>query len=155
MEVITFENITEGDHILYQVTQTPYRETYRSALVTTQDPEDLSQGKIKIMTNIYEYGVIETKVQANDLPDVKLVVYTRCKYKSEDAIHRAKKRMKENYHHPLRNNSHQFVSWCKTGKEYDLKDILSNLEYTGKCMQRNKTIYQHSALYILTISRKL
>jgi hypothetical protein len=54
--------------------------------------------------------------------------------------------MKEKQYHPLFNNSHFFVSWSKTGKQYPLSVIIQNLLY-DEGMYRLYTEVQVSTLF--------
>ena len=83
---------------------------------------------IVVITNC-EDGVIMKDVLVSELHNLHKVEYSSCRYSREKSLERALSRINENHYHPLRNNSHHFVSWCKTGQEYSLIDILRNLEY--------------------------
>ena len=81
-----------------------------------------------VITNC-EDGVIMKDVLVNELHNLHRIEYSSCRYSKEESLERAMRSINENHYHPLRNNSHHFVSWCKTGQEYPLTDILRSLEY--------------------------
>ena len=83
---------------------------------------------ITVITNC-EDGVIIKDVLISELHNLHRVEYSSCRYSMEESLERALSRISENHYHPLRNNSHHFVSWCKTGQEYPLTDIIRSLEY--------------------------
>ena len=60
-----------------------------------------------------------------------IVKYSHCRYTDDEAVERAKKRLKwgEKCYHCLNNNSHHFVTWAKTGREHSLADIIEDLRY--------------------------
>ena len=116
-----------GDHVLYLASIAPNRPIFRSALVICR----AEKGEcVNIITNS-RGGVQEEDVKFSDLHRLCRVEYTVCRYSRKKAVQRAKGRqkMKEKHYHPLYNNSHYFVSWCKTGKQYPLSVIIQNLFY--------------------------
>lgn len=117
--------LTQGDHILYLSSIAPNRPTFRSALVVFA-----LKDAINLVTYTKE-GVRLQEVKFSNLHRVSRVEYTMCQYSRKKAIQRAKGRlkMKEKHYHPLFNNSHFFVSWSKTGKQYPLSVIVQNLLY--------------------------
>ena len=133
--VDTAEDLNHGDHILYQVSPGPYRQMYYSALVIDIiKPENAGQPTLKVIANsANDGGVVQKFLPFNDLRTCSLhkVVYSR-QYEVGESIQRAMKRINENHYHPLRNNGHQFVTWCKTGQENSLHGIIKELESAGK-----------------------
>lgn len=125
VEAITsIQEVKRGDHILHQVTQTPYRPMYYSALVKSTND---AKGTVKVVTNCMD-GVVEKEFMFDQLQNLYRVEYcSQCDV--EETFERANKRLDENYYHSLHNNSHQMVTFCKTGQEHSLTDILKNLEY--------------------------
>lgn len=117
--------LTQGDHILYLSSIAPNRPTFHSALVVSA-----LKDAINLITHTKE-GVRVEEVKFSDLHRPSRVEYTMCQYSRKKAIQRAKGRlkMKEKHYHPLFNNSHFFVSWSKTGKQYPLSVIIQNLLY--------------------------
>ena len=116
------DQLKPGDHIVYQSSKPPFRIMYRSALVTqVQCPI----GKVTLITNI-SIGVTRKEIHFDELKDVHKIEYDMCRYSVPESIERAKRRLKlnEDCYHALFNNSHFFVTWCKTGREYPLTDIL-------------------------------
>ena len=122
------QQLQAGDHILYQSSRPPFRITYRSALVTEIQGAD-SNLKINVITNIPEIGVTQKQVYYDELENLHKLVYDTCRYSSEESIDRARRRLmlKEKCYHALYNNSHFFVTWCKTSREYPLTDILEQI----------------------------
>ena len=92
-----------------------------------------STGKMSVITNSV-IGVTKKEVYFDELQNVHKVEYDSCRYSGEESIERAKRRfkLKEKSYHALYNNSHFFVTWCKTGREYPLTDILVEISQ-GKC----------------------
>lgn len=117
--------LNKGDHILYLASLAPHRPTFCSALVVSA-----GKGSIHIITNSIQ-GVRKAEVKFSDLQQLSRVEYTACRYSRKKAVQRAKGRlkMKERHYHPLYNNSHFFVSWARTGKQYPLSMIIQNLLY--------------------------
>ena len=118
-------DLEQGDHVLYLASIAPNRPIFRSALVLHAE-----KGLITLITNSKD-GVKQEDVKFSDLHRLCRVEYTVCRYSRKKAVQRAKGRqkMKERHYHPLYNNSHYFVSWCKTGKQYPLSVIIQNLFY--------------------------
>ena len=133
--IVDASELNTGDHILIQCTSSQYRKLFWSALVYESVRNEQTVRHIFIITNC-EDGVIMKEVLSNELHNVYKVEYSSCRYSMQESIERAISRINENHYHSLRNNSHHFVSWCKTGQEYPLTDILRSLEYhlDGKCM---------------------
>ena len=123
--ITTPTDLTQGDHILYLASIAPNRPTFRSALVVSADKDS-----IHLVTYSKE-GVCLEEVKFSDLQRPSRVEYTMCRYSRKKAVQRAKGRlkMKEKHYHPLFNNSHFFVSWSKTGKQYSFSVIIQNLLY--------------------------
>ena len=121
--------LNSGDHILYNTKKylmAGFRTSYYySALVVNVDEQC---SKIEIIMNETKGGVVQKAITLDELHSLYKVVYSHCQFDEEESLCRARKCMDENYHHPLCNNSHHFVSRCKTGQEYPLADILMNLE---------------------------
>ena len=130
------EELTLGDHILYQVTQFPHRQMYYSALVINIDTKNAQYNTVEVITNnANDHGVSEKKFVFDELHNLHTIVYSH-QYEAQESIQRARTRINENHYHPLRNNSHHFVTWCKIGQEYPLTDhrpILKDLESAGEC----------------------
>ena len=119
-----------GDHVLYQSSKPPFRVMFYSALISScQD----ATGRVTVITNSV-IGVTKKEVYFDELQNVHKVEYDSCRYSGEESIERANRRfkLKENCYHALYNNSHFFVTWCKTGREYPLTDILVEISQ-GKC----------------------
>ena len=76
-------------------------------------------------------GVIEKEHEIDCLKNLHVVKYSKCRYTNNEAVKRAKQRLewRENCYHCLNNNSHHFVTWAKTGREYSLADIIESLTY--------------------------
>lgn len=128
------KELNPGDHILYQVSQYPYRQTYYSALVIEirLDTENAEHTILEVIANsASDHGVVEKMLILKDLRSLHKVVYSH-QYEAQLSIQRAKKRINENHYHPLNNNGHHFVTWCKTGQEYSLQDLIKELENAGK-----------------------
>ena len=117
------EEICSGDHILFQVTEPPFRAKFRSALVV--QPSYC----IEIIMNC-EDGVVKTSIPFHQLTPLYKVIYQTPLYDGKTSIERAEFRLKlkEKCYHVLNNNSHFFVTWCTTGRESSLTDILRALE---------------------------
>ena len=122
---VSFAEINVGDHIVYRANQPPLPPSYCSAIVTQVDkgPEN----KIHIITNKVEGVVEETHTfDMHSLLELKKVSYLSCPFSEAEAVKRAIKRLRrgEKSYHEDFNNSHFFVTWCKTGQEYPIKDLL-------------------------------
>ena len=122
------EKLQAGDHIVYQINKPPFRIMYRSALVVNTEDTD-SNLKVSLITNAPEIGVTQKQVYFDELENLHKLEYDTCRYSSKESIERATKRLnlKEKCYHALYNNSHFFVTWCKTGREYPLTDILEEI----------------------------
>ena len=122
------DRLQAGDHILYQSSRPPFRMTYHSALVTEIQGTDGSL-KVNVITNAFEIGVTKKQIYFDQLKNLHKVEYDMCRYSNKESIERAKRRwkLKEKCYHALHNNSHFFVTWCKTGREYPLTDILEEI----------------------------
>ena len=87
---------------------------------------------VEVMTNS-TYGIVEKEISLDEFSKKNLyrVDYSR-QQDIETSINMAEKRahLNENHYHTLHNNSHQFVSFCKTNREYELTDILKCLPFT-------------------------
>ena len=131
------ETLQPGDHILYQSSKAPFRVMYRSALISEIEGTDSSL-KVSIITNAPEIGVTQKQLYFDELENLHMLEYDTCRYSSEESIKRARKRLKlkERCYHALYNNSHFFVTWCKTGREYPLTDILEEINQ-GMSLLRN------------------
>ena len=77
-------------------------------------------------------GVVKKSILFSDLlkQPVYKITYAAQLYGSSQAVERAESRLKHNEkcYHVLKNNSHFFVTWCITGREHSLADILRALE---------------------------
>ena len=124
-----------GDHILHQCSKPPYRIMFYSTLVT-KTPD--STGKLSVVTNSV-IGVTKKEVYFDELMNVHKVEYDSCRYSPDEAIERANRRFKleERCYHALYNNSHFFVTWCKTGREYPLTDILLEITQGNQVLIHN------------------
>ena len=123
-KTITFkDNVQYGDHILFQVTEEPFRPKFRSALVI-----DVGE-HIEIIMNSEE-GVVKEVLPFHMMKMPHKIVYEYQLYNEAQAVEHAESRLKhgEKCYHVLKNNSHFFVTWCITGREYSLTDILRILE---------------------------
>ena len=119
------ELLTPGCHILYKVDGA----SFRSGLV-----KSAGDGKVCFYTNSKDHGIHETVRELSDLENLHIVCYTeQCRFTDEEALQRAQRRLdwKEKRYSPLFNNSHFFVSHCKTGCEYPLTDILIGISHYG------------------------
>ena len=116
----SISQLEPGDHIVYQSSKPPFRIMYRSALVVR-----CTTDKVIFITNI-EIGVTKKRIYFDELKNVHKIEYDECHYSVEKSLERAKRRLKlnEECYHALFNNSHFFVTLCKTGREYPLTDIL-------------------------------
>ena len=136
------DGLERGDHILIQVIQEPYRPGYESALVSNID---VVRGQLTLIRNtrLRTLSEVEVVVDYSQLRCVHKVEYMPCLYSADEAIQRAKQRFEKedsvlkpvNCYHALNNNSHHFATWCKTGHEYSLSDIvihLDNIKTQGK-----------------------
>ena len=117
------ENVQCGDHILFQVTEFPFRPKFHSALVVSVAEH------IEIIMNSEE-GVVKKLVPFHMLKTLHKIAYTAQLHNEVKAIERAESRLKNNEkcYHVLKNNGHFFVTWCITGREFSLTDILRTLE---------------------------
>lgn len=122
------DQLRAGDHILYQSSKPPFRIMYRSALISEIEGTGTNL-KVIVITNVPEIGVTKKQVYFDELENLHNLEYDTCRYSSEECIERATKRLelKEKCYHALYNNSHFFVTWCKTGREYPLTDILEEI----------------------------
>lgn len=122
------EELAVGDHILYQVTKSVYRDVFRSCLVKDIGISSAGECHIDYYTN-KEEGVVQKCTPFEKLQGLHKVEYAACRYSIEESLKRAEGRIDEEHYHSLNNNSHFFVTWCKTGREHSLTDILRSLEY--------------------------
>ena len=115
--------ISPGDHILYEVDGA----SFQSGLV-----KSAGNGKVGYYTNSKNHGIDETLREIADLKNLHIVCYTeQCRFTNEEALQRAQRRLdwREQRYSPLFNNSHFFVSHCKTGCEYALTDIIIGISH--------------------------
>lgn len=115
--------LSRGDHILYEVDGA----SFRSGLV-----KSAGNGKVHYYTNSKDHGIHETKREIAHLENLHIVCYTeQCRFTGKEALQRAQRRLdwKEQRYSPLFNNSHFFVSHCKTGCEYPLTDIIIGISH--------------------------
>ena len=117
------DNVQYGDHILFQVIELPFRPKFRSALVVD------TRERIEIIMNSEE-GVVRRSIPFHMMKKLHKIVYTSQLYNEAKSVERAESRLmhSEKCYHALKNNSHFFVTWCITGREYSLTDILRVLE---------------------------
>lgn len=115
--------LRQGDHILFQTSEPPFRPIYQSALVTGVEMEYVE------IVSYSRAGFYEDNVQFSGFRRLHKVEYTRCRYSADKSISRVRWRMKsgEDHYHALHNNSHYFVTWAKTGNEYLLSDVINSL----------------------------
>ena len=140
LRAVSAKSLDRGDHIIYQVTEEPYRACYESALVSS-----VREDQITLLKNTQEGGdlqedgvtrgggVTQVQVSFSDLKEPHIIQYTEGLSSNKEAIDRAEQRLKwgEKRHHVLYNNSHHFVTWAKTGKENPLTEITKELQYEG------------------------
>ena len=134
-------NIEAGDHVIYQIGSDEFRKFYRSALVSEVYP---LHGDMKIVTFTSE-GVEEKRVDIASLCRLHRVEYSPCRFSAQEAVSRARHRldMKEKLYNPINNNGHFFVSNAKTGREYNLSDMIMDLnaQDTGNCNDHFQSYY--------------
>ena len=137
---VQWSTVTSWRSHFVQSSKPPFRITYRSALVTEIQGTD-SNLKINVITNIPKIGVTQKQVNYDELENLHKLVYDTCRYSSEESIDRARRRLmlKEKCYHALYNNSHFFVTWCKTSREYPLTDILEQIN-EGKTGSISKAV---------------
>ena len=121
------KELAAGDHILYLITKPGYREVFRSCLIKDIHTSS-GEFHIEYFTN-KEEGVVLKCTPFEKLQGLHRIEYSECRYSVEESLQRAQGRINEEYYHSLNNHSHFFVTWCKTGQEHALTDILRNLEY--------------------------
>ena len=122
------EIVHRGDHIMYQVTEEPFRACYESALVSS-----VRDDQILLLKNTQAGGVTQEWVSFSDLRHPRIIQYSTGLFSNDEAIERAERRLRcgETRHHVLFNNSHHFVTLAKTGKENPLVEITKGLMYKG------------------------
>ena len=127
--VFSEHDINSGTHIIFKVTSPPFRAKFQSALVTNVHINKHIQ---VIMNCANDGGVVKKSILFSDLLKraVQKITYAAQLYGSSLAVERAENRLKHNErcYHVLKNNSHSFVTWCITGREHSLADILRALE---------------------------
>jgi len=127
-------NIRAGDHVLYQIGSDKFRKNYRSALVSEVYPD---HDELKIIT-FTRKGVEETRVGLASLCCLHRVEYSTCRFTAEEAVSRARWRQgmdERELYNPINNNGHFFVTNAKTGREYNLSDVIMDLtQGTAICM---------------------
>ena len=84
---------------------------------------------VEVIANSAEGGVSRKRIAFDELYSLYKVEYSLCQFDKQEALRRANKRLDEHHYDSLHNNSHHFVTWCKTGQEHPLTDILKSLEY--------------------------
>ena len=136
-------NIRVGDHVLYQIGSDEFRKDYRSSLVSEVH---LEHYEMKIIT-FTRKGIDEKRVGLASLCRLHRVGYSTCCFSAEEAVSRARVRqgMNEKLYNPIDNNGHFFVTNAKTGREYNLSDMVMGLKAqdTGNCND-------HFQSYIIT-----
>lgn len=133
-QALSVSSLKEGDHIISSCPESSkYSPVYRSHLIV----KIIDQNTIKTLTlrkfNSKDLvGIVEKEVNFQELIEPHKVEYSS-PLSAEMAVERAKERfskqsddIKETFH-SWNNNSHLFVSWCKTGKEDSLADVLKTL----------------------------
>ena len=135
LRAVSAENVDRGDHIIYQITEEPYRAYFESALVSCVRADQIELLKNTRAHEGHMGGVTREWVQFSRLKHPHIIQYSPGLYSSDEAIERAEKRLewKEECHHALYNNSHHFVTLAKTGKENPLAEITKDLLYEGMC----------------------
>ena len=116
-----------GTHIIFNITSPPLRAIFQSALVTNVH----MNGHIEIIMNCANKGGVVKKSFLLSIflkQEVYKITYVAPLYDSRRAIERAESRLNERCYHVLKNNSHFFMTWCITGREQALTDILRALE---------------------------
>jgi len=120
-------DVRAGDHVVYHIGRGECRKDYRSALVSEVDSE---HNEMKIVTLTRE-GVVETMVGLASLGRLYRIEYSTCRFTAEEALSRAHWRQgmdEKKFYNPINNNSHFFVTNAKTGREYNLSDIIMDLK---------------------------
>lgn len=120
--------IERGTHIVFQVISPPFRAKFQSALVV-----EVHKNHIQVIMNCAkDGGVVKRYFLFRDLLKQAMhkITYAAELYHESKAVERAESRLKHNEkcYHVLKNNSHFFVTWCITGREQSLADILRELE---------------------------
>ena len=117
--------LTQGDHVLHLASIASNRPIFRSSLVVSAEMDSIQ------LISYTKEGVCLEEAKFSNLQRPCRVEYTMCQYSRKKSVQRAKGRLKmrEKHYHPLFNNSHFFVSWSKTGKQYTLSVIIKNLLY--------------------------
>ena len=131
-QTLSYQLIEEGEHIIYTSSSPDHTPVYRSALVVNLNK---SLERLTIMTAKGSLGtpvgVVEEDIDFGAFRNLHKVTYSSS-LSSMRAIQEAKNRRtrqnedKERFH-SWNNNSHLFVTWCKTGREDPLTDILNTL----------------------------
>ena len=136
LRAVSAENVHRGDHIIYQITEEPYRAYYESALVSCVGADQIELLKnTRANSEGHIGGVTQEWVQFSSLNHPHIIQYSPGLYSNDEAIKRAEKRLewKEKCYHVLYNNSHHFVTLAKTGKENPLAVITKDFLYEGMC----------------------
>lgn len=140
--IIITPALKKGDHIIYNISNEGHCISYRSGLILSVDE---AETKVMIMTlkgslkSDADNGVIEEELPFRQLksgnPHIVNYYSPSDSHESvEKAIQRATTRsahqndVNRERFHAWNNNSHLFVTWCKTGKEDCLTDILKELQ---------------------------
>ena len=137
--------ISPGCHILYEVDGA----SFQSGLVIMKDA---GNGKVRYYTNSKGHGIYETVREIVNLKNLHIVCYTeQCRFTDEEALQRARRRLdwREQRYSPLFNNSHFFVSHCKTGCEYPLTDIIIGIShYKGEYNLLSRHAFVSGYIYV-------
>lgn len=134
-------SLKEGDHVIYNISSEEYSNSYRSGLVlsidTAREMTTLMTliGSLKKEADVPS-GVVKLNVPFGELRNLHKVNYYSnytVRLNPDAAVRRANTRFeKQNgtkeHFHSWNNNSHLFVTWCMTGKEHTLTDILRELQ---------------------------
>ena len=119
------DQLIAGDHILYRINKPPFSPIYRSAIVV----QVLSSQQVEIAT-LTENGIVKQTHSLDMLPSLHQVVYHFCRYSGDQVVSRIQKLMDNqgNYYYDDNcNNSHHFVTRCKTDHEYSLIELVNEL----------------------------
>lgn len=139
------KHLLRGDHFLYRISKEGFSPQYRSALVIEVQPVSC----IVTLIENEPKGVKQKIVHFRELKNLHLIRYAFPRYSREESIKRAEKRLDwgEKQHHPLFNNSHFFVTWAITGKEYSLDNLLMKITNGGINYDTNSMHGVHACIF--------
>ena len=127
-------SLKKGDHIISNCHNScEYASVYRSHLVVNIDAANNTIKTMTLKGSVdTKVGIVEEEVNFQEMINPHKVEYSSS-LSPMMAVEHAKERFskqsddsKETFH-SWNNNSHLFVSWCKTGEEDSLTDILKTL----------------------------